>query len=246
MRLARGFYATAINIHNPNEEPASFSKKLALTYPPEEQKPGKVIPIAKDRLGPDEALEVDCMNIRRKLFPKGFPTPYIKGFVIIESKLSLDVTAVYTTASLDARGTVTSHSSIDVEQIHERVIKQPKPPEKLPDLIVQDIDLNTLTVDCPGGQGTCVTKVSFTIANVGSGDAGAFNIRIVFDPAQSVVVTQSVNGLAAGAVQTFTVTTPPGRNCFDPDCTVCVTVDSDNSVVESNEANNKLCKTRPG
>lgn len=126
MRIARGFYATAINIHNPNHKTAKFKKKLALTYPPEAQKPGKVIPIGKDELRYDEALEVDCMDIKRKLFPNGFPTPYIKGFVVIQSTNSLDVTAVYTTAALNKRGKVTGHSSIDVEQIPERKTRRKK------------------------------------------------------------------------------------------------------------------------
>ena len=125
MRLARGFYATAINIHNPQRDDIKFAKKLALTFPPEEQKPGKVIKISVDKLGPDEALEVDCMDIQRKLFPDGFPGPgYIKGFVVIQSENSLDVTAVYSTASLDKEGQVTTHSSIDVEAIQERTFAE--------------------------------------------------------------------------------------------------------------------------
>lgn len=31
LRLARGLYATTINIHNPSERPARLTKKLALT-----------------------------------------------------------------------------------------------------------------------------------------------------------------------------------------------------------------------
>jgi hypothetical protein len=84
-----------------------------------------VIKISVDKLGPDEALEVDCMDIQRKLFPDGFPGPgYIKGFVVIQSENSLDVTAVYSTASLDKEGQVTTHSSIDVETIQERTFAE--------------------------------------------------------------------------------------------------------------------------
>jgi subtilase family serine protease len=83
------------------------------------------------------------------------------------------------------------------------------------------------------------------IANVGIGDAGAFNVRTVLDPTQSVVVNQAVSGLPIGE-QTLTVTTPPGGNCFDPDCTICVTVDSANAVTESDEGNNNLCATTGG
>jgi hypothetical protein len=123
VRLARGFYATDINIHNPSDAGAIFTKKLALTIPPGDQTPGKVLPIAKDKLGPDEALEVDCEDLRHKLFPGGFPSPYIEGFVVIESNLSLDVTAVYTTAALDEDGRAIHHSGIEVMQVHERVVK---------------------------------------------------------------------------------------------------------------------------
>ena len=134
MRLARGFYATAINIHNPNDSDVKFLKKLALTFPPAVQSPGKVMPISEDKLGPDEALEVDCEELRRRLFPKGFPTPYIKGFVVIRSPESLDVTAVYTTATLDRKGQAADHSSIHVEQIRERKIgRQQAKPEMIPD-----------------------------------------------------------------------------------------------------------------
>jgi hypothetical protein len=100
-KLVQGLYATAINILNPNEKRARFTKKLSLTYPPEEQRPGRVLLISEDELGPDEALEVDCTDIRRELFPNGYPTPYIKGFVVITANMSLDVTAVYTSRALD-------------------------------------------------------------------------------------------------------------------------------------------------
>ena len=119
-------------------------------------------------------------------------------------------------------------------------------PIRLADLIVQDIDMSTLTVNCPGGAGTCVTSVRFTIANVGAGDASAFRIRSVLDPSQQVIVDTSAAGLAAPMSQAFSVTTPPGGNCYDPNCTVCVTVDYANTIPESDEKNNTLCKTRNG
>jgi len=241
MRLARGFYATAINIHNPNDFEVKFFKKLSLTYPPEGQKPGRIIPISEDTLKPDEALEVDCDDIQKRLFPNGFPTPYIKGFIVVQTPAKLDVTAVYTTATLTKNGRVKDHSSIDVEQILGKKINGDKP-----DLVVRDIDLNSLKVDCPGGGGTCVTTVTFTIANVGSGDAGAFNVRVVLDPVQSVVVNVAVSGLNAGETKIMTITSPPGGNCFDPDCTTCIKVDSGNAVDESDETNNDRCETTIG
>jgi hypothetical protein len=126
MRLTPGAYATTINIHNPNDGVVRFiKKKLALTFPPKEQKAGEVFDSIGEGphvLEPDQALAVDCMDIREELFKDGFPggSGYIEGFVVIQSPASLDVTAVYTSAALDEAGQPTGHSSIDVEQVRER------------------------------------------------------------------------------------------------------------------------------
>ena len=240
MRLARGFYATTINVHNPNPEVVVFFKKLALSIPPGEQKPGEVIPIAFDKLEYDQALAADCEDIKRRVFGGSLPGPFIEGFVVIQSPRSLDVTAVYSTATV-RDGVADENSSIHVEQIRER------PPRLagLPDLTVQDISIQS--VSCPGGGGTCVTTAKVTIANLNAAAAGPFTTKTVFDPGQSIGVGSSFpGGLAGGTSQSFTVTTPPGGNCFDPDCTICVTVDDANTVGESNEANNQLCKTTLG
>jgi hypothetical protein len=68
-----------------------------------------------DELKPDFATKVDCSQIR------DFGIPFIHGaedFLVIESALSLDVTAVYTAAPNGGQV-----SSIDVEQIRERVLR---------------------------------------------------------------------------------------------------------------------------
>lgn len=142
LRLTPGVYGTAINIHNPSDIRATFRKKLALTFPPEEQRPGQIFPLSQDLLGSDEALEVDCNDLQRKLFPDSLPAPYIKGFVVLKSTQSLDVTAVYTSASLrtDSQSGSTpligDHSSIDVERIHERNLMPSEIPiEERPDLV---------------------------------------------------------------------------------------------------------------
>ena len=120
-RVIPGVYASAINIHNPGSQPVTFRKKVALTFPPVEQRPGEVSKFITDTLGPDEALEVDCGEI-----PSGFQfatpptTPYVKGFLIIISPRSLDVTAVYTAGGADAAGLQVTVQSIDVEHIKER------------------------------------------------------------------------------------------------------------------------------
>ncbi|MCZ6605416.1 MAG: S8 family serine peptidase [Alphaproteobacteria bacterium] len=241
LMLVRGVYGTTINIHNPNNNSIVFTKKLALTVPPGFQKPGKVIRISKDKLGPDEALAVDCDDLRKRL--GGFPTPVIEGFIVLQSKSSLDVTAVYTTAALDRYGRIGDHSGIHVEQIKERLRGDSGGQA---DLTVKDIDLSTLKVDCPTGGGSCVTTVEVTIENIGTGATGPFNTRNTLDPAGSVNVDEATPGLAPGEPKTYPVTTPPGGNCFDPDCTICVRVDNNNEVPESDEGNNLLCKTKIG
>ena len=123
-------------------------------------------------------------------------------------------------------------------------MKRVKKPQRKPDLIVQDLDLSSLKVECPGGGGTCVTTVTFTIANIGGSDAGAFVIRVFLDPSVSVDVP--VAGLLMGETKPITISTPPGGNCFDPDCTITIKVDISNSVIESNEANNEASGTVPG
>ena len=239
MQLARGFYATTINVHNPADTGVVFTKKLALTVPPGNQRPGEVLPIARDKLGSDQALAVDCNDIARRLFNGALPEPYIEGFVVIRSQTSLDVTAVYSTATLNQEGVAEDHSSIHVEPIPERILQTGKP-----DLVVKA--LGRPHVECPGGGGTCTTQVEVTLANAGTADATAFNTRLTLDPAQGVTVDQQLPGLAKGATQSFTVTTPAGGNCFDPDCTLCATADDKTEVDESDETNNQRCETTPG
>ncbi len=91
--LAPGAYWTAINVHNPTDTDVGFREKVAVALPHET--PGRVSPFTDAKLGPDEALEIDCEDIRRLA---NSPTNFVKGFVVIESKFELDVVAVYTAA----------------------------------------------------------------------------------------------------------------------------------------------------
>lgn len=290
MRLAPGRYATAINVLNANDSTARFSKTLSLTFPPNGDEPGEVLSLGKDALAPGEAMEVDCIDIRRQLFPTGLPSSYLKGFVVLRSDKSLDVTAVYTASGLvhesrrckaaveccdhhsgkkrhcrrehgccdQTRGQCSKapqccrcetarHGtiSIDVEDIRERPIKRQPPTSSCPDLVVSDI--GTPEVSCPTGAGSCKTSVRVGIANIGNADAGPFELRTVFDPRQSVEVTSPVpSGLGAGDNASLTVVTPPGGNCFDPNCTIRADVDSNQSVSECAEDNNSRDETTQG
>lgn len=224
-RLTRGVYATEINIHNPNDDEVTFSKKLALTFPPKQQRPGKVLPISEDVLGPDEALSVDCADVQRRLFPNGLPAPYIIGFIVIESPVSLDVTAVYTVASSDKKDR-SSHTAIDVEQIRERR-KRGDDDRGLPDL-----------VPVPDRSGSFCrrrnSKLVVTVQNQGAGPAGPSTTEVdFFAHGRQSLPTPA---LAPNASADLLFDIPPG--CFDPDCQFRITVDATNQVTESNESNN--------
>lgn len=228
LRLARGLYATAINIHNPNDVEVRFFKKLALTFPPEDQRPGKVMPIGKDALRPDEALEVDCIDIKRKLFPNGFPSRYIKGFIVIQSSASLDVTAVYTTAKLGGFLSSTKVTSIDVEQIKERV----KGEECLPDLIPVP---NSFGSFCERRD----NKLVVTVKNQGLCPSTASITEVDFFIYGTIPISTPPLGPGESVELLFDIT----PNCFDSDCEFRINVDNLNDVPETDEGNNSAGDT---
>jgi len=247
LRLARGLYATTVNIHNPNAGEARLFEKLALAYPPASAKPGRIMPLGKQRLKYDEAAAIDCDYVKKKVFKGKFPADTIEGYLVIQSDKSLDVDTVHTTATLNAEGTAEDHSSVLINRIPERIIQSSTPPQKKSDLVVKDIDLSTLKSECPTGPGSCVTRVNVTVQNIGDSDVTGFTTRVTFDPRQSVTVDQLIpEGLDAGESKTFESVTPADRSCFDPDCTICTTVDSKNSIDEIDEGNNLLCRVRLG
>ncbi len=169
LRLARGLYATTINIHNPNDSTAIFYKKLALTYPPEVQRPGEIIPLGVDTLLHDQALKVDCIEIKNHL---NFSS-YIEGFVIIQSMMSLDVSAVYTTARPNNFLFWSSYEvvSIDVEQIREREITRTPPPPPPPE--PEELDhFKIYEVDTIG------IKIDYRISLTGQFDSQPKDVRL--------------------------------------------------------------------
>ncbi len=241
-RLAVGAYATTINIGNGGDTRVRFTKTLALAIPPGSQKPGPVEEIATDVLPAGAALAADCDDVRKRVFPGGLPGPYIDGFVVIRSPAPLEVTGVYSTGSLDKDGNIVGNGGIDIEPVEPR-LSRPAPTGR-PDLVVSAI--GAPDVSCPTGGGSCVTKVDVTVANIGGAAAGPFKLRVVLDPAGAVVVIANSPGLGAGASQTFSIVTPPGGNCYDPDCTICATADSAAEVGESDETNNQKCTSSIG
>ena len=108
--VAPGEYWTAINVHNPNSHPIKFRKKIAIALPGEE--PGPVSQFFDAKLEPDEALEIDRDDIFRRANSN---ESFLKGFVVIQSEMELDVVAFYTAA-----GTGTNQR---IETLHsERVL----------------------------------------------------------------------------------------------------------------------------
>ncbi len=148
VRVSPGQYATSVLIHNPQKRPVWIRKKVALTFPPAVQDPGEVSQFLRDKLLPDQALQVDCEEIgghppvppggvsQSEFFPGrdlfggaggagGFP-PYIQGFVIVESTRSVDVTAIVSVADLgQGPGAPPGNArSLDVEHVPERIINE--------------------------------------------------------------------------------------------------------------------------
>ena len=114
--VAPGEYFTAINVHNPHHRPVRFRKKVAVALPAE--KGGPISRFFNAGLAPDQALEIDCPDILRHANTQ---TRFLKGFVVVQSPLELDIVAVYTAAGKD-RNVVT----LDTERVPYRSIGAPQ------------------------------------------------------------------------------------------------------------------------
>ncbi|TQV85537.1 DUF11 domain-containing protein [Aliikangiella coralliicola] len=139
--LVRGRYGTTINIHNTTQSETVFQKQLSLSFPPEEQRPGQVLPIAWDWLQGNQSLKTDCDEIRNRFYDGSFPQGYIEGFITIRSTRPLDVVGVYSSGDLTANGELL-HSSIDIEQVQERDTRADLRVEKSPQVFTFDINDN--------------------------------------------------------------------------------------------------------
>jgi CARDB len=210
--VAPGEYWTAINVHNPTNSHVRFRKKIAIGLPSERSYPASRFYEAK--LGPDETLEIDRKDIFEHSHP---PFEFIKGFVVIESDVELDVVAVYTAAGHDQQ----------VQTIHtERV-----PPRRLK---IEFADL----IPVPNEAGSfCNIKdnaLVVTVRNQGTASAGPSTTEVDFGTFGKVSMLTPSLGPGASVNLSF----PIPFGCHDPDCEFRITVDSNNDVTESNEGNN--------
>ncbi len=98
---------------------------------------------------------------------------------------------------------------------------------------------------CSGSPVLCDVTFTYRVANVGTADAGAFDVLEEADQVPSNTTT-IVGGLLMGASKEVTTTLGLGGNCYDPDCTVKVTADSGGAVAESDETNNTDTRTDLG
>jgi hypothetical protein len=235
--LGSGHYATAINIHNPNDERAHFFKKLAVAYPPAAQKPGAVIPLAVDVLEYDEALKSDCVEILRKIGEAaGTPVPFAEGFLVVQSPRSLDVSVVYTVT--------TPQTDVEVVEVKERkrtkTEREPVPDEK-PDLT----PIKFSCVPPAAGQGNQPKELRLFVRNLGPGPAPASTTVTVFAGGGAPVNT-ATPAIASGDTVEIGVAIP--RQC-PPACTFDAKADGPEAIDETNENNNKIageCLPLPG
>ena len=211
--VAPGVYFTAVNVHNPTYTAVRFRIKIAVALPGLE--PGPVSKFFDAKLGPDQALEIDCPDIFKYAETDA---NFLKGFVVIETDVELDVVAVYTAAGRDEQ-VATLHT--------ERVPARRLEVSGLPDLI-----------PVPDANGSFCKRqdltLTVTVKNQGTSGAGPSVTEVDFFAFGKVSMPTPPLGLGASADLLFPI--PPG--CFNPDCEFRITVDANNQVSESNEGNN--------
>lgn len=229
-RTAQTTYFTSINVHNPLVGNVSFRKKVAL-------RAGSffgqsdIKPFTDNQLPGDGALNFNCRDITFDVF-QSFDLwvlrPFLEGFVVIESRVELDVVVIYTTENSGSR-TQDQTVAMSLERVPVRRLA-------LPDLLpIPDAKGNFCRRDENG-------RLIVTIQNQGLADAGASITRVDFATGGHQLITTPAIP-AGGSVDVF-VTLPP--LCFRPDCTFRIAVDSTGFVSESNEFNNAAGGTCKG
>lgn len=218
--MAPGIYWTAINVHNPTDTNILFRKKFTIALPHEIA--GPVSEFFESRLAPDKALEIDTRDIFERT---GSEAHFIKGFVVIESEVELDVVAVYTAAG----------ATEQVETLHmERVSSRRR--AGCPDLVVAGIERPIWDAE----EHRSVIRAA--IRNIGDAAAGPTWARVIdrtiLQPTGAPYeATASTPALAPGAVVTVTFYLPDWR--YNPFATLLeVTADYKYDLSECREDNN--------
>jgi hypothetical protein len=97
-------HRTVINVHNFTDGKIELEKKAVLARSEDEER-GPISKKITDVLESNQALFIDCLDIFELLDNQlpGPPFPAGDGFVVIESRVKLDVAAVYTTEIRDEK-----------------------------------------------------------------------------------------------------------------------------------------------
>jgi len=112
-----------------------------------------------------------------------------------------------------------------------------------PNLMILGVD--NFSRECVVGSASmpCKHTIVFTITNIGSIDAGMFEVLVKIDPALSQQ-TYVANTEGLDAYDSITLTaTIVGENCFDPDCSIEIIVDPMDVIDEYDEDDNVFSKT---
>ena len=122
----KGLYATGVNIHNPQQMEVQFLKKAVVAFPERSKTRGPISNTLKETLQSDEAMEVDCKDIRDHLFVGVELPAHIEGFVVImvladPTSQFLPELDVVTKVTARHRGIATDFTS-DVESIDIEVV----------------------------------------------------------------------------------------------------------------------------
>jgi hypothetical protein len=212
--VATGEYWTAVNVHNPTHQTVKFRYKVAVALP---LTPGPVTGFHSLRLRKDEALEIDRETVLKLVDER-----FVKGFVVIESPVELDVVALY--SATPAEG---------VETIHTERVPARRMEIRLPDLVPSPDENGSFCRRDDKG------NLLVTVCNQGSATAGPSVTEVDFGSYGTV--SMPTPSLAAGACVELKVPIPSG--CFDADCEFRIRVDANNDVDEEDETNNLASDT---
>lgn len=136
-----GRYFTTVNVHNPSLERKAdlWYKAVASFRPPELKAPTGFRRVS---LEPDFSAQIDCELIRDML---KMPGPgFVEGWVVLLTRVELDVAPVYTAGST---ATVYPVQTIDVERVKPVRLLSPGP-------LIEN-EARQTGARCPGGEGCC-------------------------------------------------------------------------------------------
>ena len=113
-RLLPGDYSTLVTVFNPSNVTQTVSLKVALSFPPGNLEFGEISGFLNPNINSGRAMEIDCGNIRNDIFTDNISTTNITGDLLIQTAIQMEVTATYTS------GTVDAVQSINIQKIPPR------------------------------------------------------------------------------------------------------------------------------